>query len=384
VPDPTPLCRPRLVVLDTAHLAGLVADIESDGLQRKRAAQRFVPDLVEMGWLPLLCWHHIEELLQHRDDQLVDARLRYLWSLPRMAWIQPSDPNAGPGSILEVLRAEAAAALRSPGADAIRVRDLVRDELIAVGTGADAIPGGFREWRLLRNALAHQQQNARRVAAIARWRATDIDDTRMGTWFNRPKRNLNDAARVLGHLRNDLECEIATRGDRRIPDAAAIATEFMQQVAQDGHAVVADREAAPAVQLLINAGLEPEEIDPLATFGETLDLLTFQKRLRMVTEGFNLPWAELKRRVTRQQLPVIVIEEAMRRHAQDQAERKGSELNDTHLLCLAPYADMTYVDKRTLENLRRVRHKCPVVDRLIGSVARATGHPAVGAMLARQ
>ena len=28
---------------------------------------------------------------------------------------------------------------------------------------------------------------------------------------------------------------------------------------------------------------------------------------------------------------VMVIEESMRRHAQDQPERKGSELNDTHL-----------------------------------------------------
>ena len=44
-----------------------------------------------------------------------------------------------------------------------------------------------------------------------------------------------------------------------------------------------------------------------------------------------------------------MIEECMRAHAQDQPERKGSDLNDTHLLCLAPYADVTYVDKRTLE-----------------------------------
>ena len=286
--------------------------------------------------------------------------------------------------ILEVLRAEAAAALRSPGADAIRVRDLAREELIAVGAGTDAIPEGFRDWRLLRDALANQQQGARRVAAIARWRATDIDDTCIGTWFNRPARDLNDAARVLGHLRNNLEREITTRGDRRIPDAAGMAAEFIQHVARDGHAVIGNRDASPAVQLLINAGLEPEEIDPSATFGETMALLTFQKRLRMVAEGFNLPWSELKRRVTRQQLPVIVIEEAMRRHAQDQPERKGSELNDTHLLCLAPYADMTYVDKRTLENLRRVRSKCSVVDRLMGRVTRATGHPAVAVMLTGQ
>jgi hypothetical protein len=35
---------------------------------------------LERGWLPLLCWHHIEELLQHRDEHVVAARLSYLWS----------------------------------------------------------------------------------------------------------------------------------------------------------------------------------------------------------------------------------------------------------------------------------------------------------------
>ena len=381
VPEPTPLRRPRLVVLDTAHLAGLVADIVSDGRDRKRAAQRFVPKLIEKGWLPLVCWHHIEELLQHRDDHLVDARLQYLWSLPRMAWIRPSDPNAGPGSILDILRAEAAVALSSPGADAIRVRDLARHELIAVGTGTDAIPESFRDWRLLRDALADAQLNARRVAAIARWRAINIDDTRIGTWLARPARDRSGSERVLNHMREDLVREIASRGDKRIQDPAAMATEFMQQVANDGHAVVGHRAAVTAVQLLIDAGMEIEDIDPLATFGETMNLLTFQKRLRLIAEEFQLPWVELKRRVARQQIPVNVIEEAMRRYAQDQPERKGSELNDTHLLCLAPYADMTYVDKRTLENLRRARSKDPVIDCLVGSVARATGHAAVAAML---
>lgn len=384
MPEPTPLKRARLFVPDTAHLAGLVADSMSDSRERRRSAQRFLPDLVERGWLPLLCWHHIEELLQHRDDQVVDARLRYLWSQPLVAWIRAAEPSAGPGSIVDLLRAEAVAAIRSPSADAIRVRDLARDGLIDFGAGTDAIPEGFRDWRLLREALSQQQQNTRRIAAIARWRATPMDDTPISAWINQPARDLDAAAQMLGKLHESLAHEIATRGDRRIPDAMSMATDFMQQVDRDGRAVVGDREAKPAVQLLVNAGLDPEDIDPSATFGETMDLLTFQKRLRVVAEGLRLPWVELKRRVTRQQLPVMVIEESMRRHAQDQPERKGSELNDTHLLCLAPYADRTFVDKRTLENARRARNKSPMFDRLTVGVARARDCAELAAVLTAQ
>lgn len=382
--DHTPIQRTRLFVPDTAHLAALVADIMSDSRDRRRTAQRYLPDLLESGWLPLLCWHHVEELLQHRDDDVVDARLRYLWSQPLVAWIRSAEPGAGPGSIIDVLRAEATAAISNPSADAVQVRDFARDGLIAVGAGADAIPEGFRDWRLLRDALSEQQQNARRVAAIARWRATPIDDTPISAWMNQPARDLDAAARMLGKLHESLAHEIATRGDRRIPDATSMATEFIQQINRDGRAVVEDRVVKPAIQLLINAGLDPDDIDPSATFGETMDLLTFQKRLRVVAEGLRMPWVELKRRVTRQQLPVMVIEESMRHHAQDQPERKGSELNDTHLLCLAPYADRTFVDKRTLENARRARNKSPMFDRLMVGVARARDCAELAAALTPQ
>jgi hypothetical protein len=375
------LVRHRLVVLDTAHLAGLVADVVSDNEERRRVALRFVPDLIEKGWLLLLCWHHVEELLHHDDEDLVDARLRYLWSLPLLAWIRPADPGTGPGSIVDLLRSEVAAMLRSPGAGVLEVRDSAREDVIVVGPGPAAIPESFRDWRHLRPALAARQHGGRRVAAISPWRATDFGKSPIGTWFDRPARSLDEAARVLGTLRGQLAREIRARGDKRIADADAMANEFMQAVVRNGLAAVNSGVASPAVQLLLNAGLEPADIDPSLTFDETMDLLIFQKGLRVAADGLRVPWAEVKRSVTRAQLPVTVIEEAMRHHAQDQPERKGSGPSDTHLLCLAPYADVTFVDKRTMENVRRIRRKGSVVDQLMGEVARAANHGGVSKVL---
>jgi hypothetical protein len=71
----------------------------------------------------------------------------------------------------------------------------------------------------------------------------------------------------------------------------------------------------------------------------------------------------------------------MRAHAHDQPERKGSEVNDTHLLCLAPYADITYVDKRTLENVRRARRKVGAFSQLVGRVEKAGGYAEIAARL---
>ena len=49
----------------------------------------------------------------------------------------------------------------------------------------------------------------------------------------------------------------------------------------------------------MNAGLDLDEIDPSATFAETMDLLIFHKRLQIVAEANGLPLQELKRTVTR-------------------------------------------------------------------------------------
>lgn len=138
VDQPATLRRPH-----SSHLAGLASDWASSDRSRRRAAHVFAPALVEHGCLPLLCWHQMEELLQHKDDELVDQRLRYLRSWPLVAWVRPSDPDSGPGSVLEVLTAEVRAAYAHPDADLLQVRDLAREGLFLVGPGSEAIPISF-------------------------------------------------------------------------------------------------------------------------------------------------------------------------------------------------------------------------------------------------
>ncbi len=378
------ISQPRFVVLDTSHLAGLASDWASADRSRRRSAQAFVPSLVERGWLPLLCWHQVEELLQHKDGELVDQRLRYLRSWPLVAWVRPSDPDSGPGSVLEVLKAEVRVAYAHPSADLLQVRDLARDGLFLVGSGSEAIPDSFQDWRILQAPLAERQEGSRRVAAIARWRATNLDNVRIADLLAKPFRKTEDANRALQHLRNQLAGEIAARGDKRIADPGAMADNFFAEIVRVGQAIPTGGDLPPVIQLLLMAGLELEDIDLSATFGQTTNLLIFHERLRMVADASGLPWQALKRVATQGRLPVTVVEECMRAHAQDQPQRKGSDLNDTHLLCLAPYADVTYVDKRTLESVRRARGKVAAFDQLIGEVRKAGAHGEIfGALISQ-
>lgn len=378
------IARPRYVVLDSSHIGDVVRDTQSRNREQRHAAQRFLPDLIAAGCLPLFCWHQLEELLQHNRDEVVESRLQYLRSIPLLAWVRPPVPEMAFGSILDIFTAEVLAAFHHPHANPVEVRDLARATLFAVGAGSDAVPESFRDWRLLRGHLAGGQRRAAELVSISRWRAEPgLDSTPIGAWLKLPRRSDEEAKRMFAVLASRLAGEIAARGDKRITDPIAVADAFLADAAEPANSLNVQRSSTPALQLLVESGLDPDEINPAETFAATMDRLTFHKRLRIVAENQRLSWPELKRVVTASRLPVTVIEHGMREHAQDQAERKGSDLNDRHLLCLAPYAHATFVDKRTWENARRLRRKVALADRLIGNVEKAANFGGILAQLAR-
>jgi len=375
--------QPRYVVLDTSHIAGLVSDLVSGDRQRHRAAQSFVPRLVELGWLPLLSWSHLEELIQHENDELVDARLRYLWSWPSLAWIRPLDPAGGPGSVVDLLAAEARAAYTHPSSEVLEVRDLARDGLMSVGAGTNAIPDGFQDWRLLRDDLARKQANARRIAAISPWRGSEMHNKRrMGDLMRSAPRKPAEALRMFDHLSGSLAKEIETRGDKRIADPKAMSEAFFSDLFKTGQAAATDGGVPTPIQLLQAEGVDIEDIKADETFEQVMDRHVFRKRLRIAAESRGLPYEQLKKVVTQERLPVAVIQGAMRAFGHDQPERKGSDLNDVYLLSLAPYADLTFVDKRTLESVRRACQKVPLLVRLLGDVRKASGHNEISSVIA--
>ncbi|MPW19737.1 hypothetical protein GCT13_23270 [Paraburkholderia sp. CNPSo 3157] len=342
---------------------------------RRRSAERFVPRLFERGWLPLLSWHQIAELMQHGNDGLVDMRLRYLRGWPMAAWVKGGVPNVIPGSELDVLRAEVRAAYTRPELDVLGVRDIARSDLLSYGTGLEAVPDSLSNWRILRLFLAEHQAHAQKVAVISPWRAIEIENTRIADWLDKPHRDNEATAATLVKVRAHLKKEIVERGDKRIASPAHMAADFMSDVAANVELAISEGLSEPLpVRILLRAGLEPDEINFAATFRETMAMVMFRQRLRMASDAENLPWEEVKEIVTPDRVPSAFTHECMRTYAHDQPERKGSDVNDLSLLCLAPYATETFVDKRTLESVRRAKQKVPRLAELLGSVRKAASY----------
>ena len=115
--------------------------------------------------------------------------------------------------------------------------------------------------------------------------------------------------------------------------------------------------------------IEPNDIGPSTTMAEVGALSVFRKQVRVAARSAGLS-ETLARRLDMSAFPSWLINRALTLHAQDQAERKVSNLTDAHLAALAPYADILFVDKRTKETFRRAAPKMPELVSLVRDVRR--------------
>ncbi|KQZ22436.1 hypothetical protein ASD50_21255 [Mesorhizobium sp. Root552] len=365
--------RPRYISLDTSHIAQWIRDATSARAEDRQAAATFDRWLEESGSIPVISLHHIEELCSHNDTGLVRTRLRFLGTRKLVAWIGDGTADSGPAGIVTILREEVRAGYEAPAASLTEVRQKAARHLFRVGSGEDMLGPDPDIWLALGEVFAARTADARKMVALTRTDVIDIRDTPIRHLINGRRREGESLRRSLNLIRGTYATDIEKHGDRRIEDPYAVAGEFMQQV----EAMAAALPRSPkelVLGALAQQGVEPDDIQLDSTVGEILDLGEFLQRVRLVAQDMQLPWREVKRRVRMGRIPSELITGGLRRHAQKLPERKGSDLNDTYLACLAAYADATFVDKRTRETFRRARSKDAAFDAVCKRVEVASSY----------
>lgn len=102
----TRLASARFLSLDTSLLGNLSRDYYSRDLAWQRAAREFLSLLAANGWTILICWHHFEELIRHHDEEAASDRVRFIRSLPNLAWISTASEPKDIGSICDIFVCE--------------------------------------------------------------------------------------------------------------------------------------------------------------------------------------------------------------------------------------------------------------------------------------
>lgn len=372
------LHRPRYLALDSSHLSQWVHDKTSPSASGRSAAANFEAWAEDNGFVLLLTLHHLEELLNHNDEAKALKRLDCLARLKMVSWI--GDQDAGPGGITTIARAEARYILATPETDAPGVRDAVLPSLIRFGTGSDLLGQNPREWLALRPLMQDRANSTRELVALAHTDVVDISSQPISELMSGRLRNGDELGRALTLLEGSYAVDIQLRGDKRIVDPASLASSFVAQVKEMAEGLPGTT-ADFVLQGLALQGVVPEDIKPKSTVGEMLDLGLFRSQLKVLLEDYGVT-PEAVRKIQMAQMPSWQVQQAMRRFTPQPRERDGSEVNDAYLACLAPYADVTSVDKRVHLGFSQAIAKVPAVAALVRRVERASRYDRIPALLA--
>lgn len=365
--DVTMVDKPCIIAPDSSHWSLWLDAMRSSKPDVRSRAERLHERLMEQGRVPLLSWHHLEELLGGKDDACAADRVARLQAMPFMAWLRLPSAKEGLGSIVDIFAAEVMAACDGHG-DLAAVRNRARSLLLMTGDGRQAIGEHVWVWEAVRPVIRSRQDHVTAVASLGSMQTFDKTQT-VGQLSKMNVANpMTIRAKLSGiHQQAFQQALRGTGGDE--VKALALADDFIERtiaMCPPPGSTVRDL----LVSTLLNQGLDEAEIRDECVIGHLMRLGYFRSLLRVTAEVTGRSFADLKH-VSMDLIPSFAIEEAIQAHRQPREKLPGSDLHDRHLAVLAAYCDVLYVDKRTSEDLRRVRRSEPTIDALMGEIRKA-------------
>lgn len=305
------LINPSFVALDSSQLGDWFRDKFSRDPLRRATAVSFEEALVKSGWVVLLSWHHLEELLSVESETIAANRMRGIQALPLVAWPALSDGQEGLGSVVDIVGAEISAALKLHGTSPLEVRNHVAKTLLRVGTGEQALSPYAGIWRELQPHLWERRKRTQEIVAITRSQSFDLSKVKVVDLMEGKLRSPRGAIHALSAMSQVLGGEIKTRGDKRIRDPLTVAVQFMTQVAEAAHPLPSE------ARDLVLRGMSQLDIDatdlrPDITFREVNELGVFRLRAKIAAEAAGLQWLEVRGRIQISQIPSLIIQGALR------------------------------------------------------------------------
>lgn len=359
---------PTFYTLDTSHWNQLIEDNDSENYNN---AHTFLKELEARNIYLMISLHHLQELMGHAEENKARKRIQFLQNLPQIAWIKGDGDNALIGSVVDVLQMEVVTALSSNKKNSLLVAQEAKSKLLAFGSGQEALRNIIDNWDILRPHAVFTMKRSQEIMSISESNYIDLGETTLSDWMDGELREFEDVNKRLNTMNRLLSVDIKSNGDKRIENSEITSAVFFRSIIHSLPQIL-DRKSSPAINILKNMGLEISCINPEMTLNELGDLLKFHKRLEIIAKNLNILPFDLKKQISPNIIPSNIIETTLNKYKQKLSRSKGSDLNDAHILCLSPYADVTFVDKRTLENYKRACSKSNVFQNLCGDVRKVS------------
>ncbi|RLA71904.1 MAG: hypothetical protein DRG30_07965, partial [Epsilonproteobacteria bacterium] len=131
--------EPFLVAIDSFVLNDITKDYFHDDPTKNQKAEEFFNEFYMRGAVPVLTWHHIEEILAHKNDEISAKSIAFIRDLPHLALVINSHDPDFIGSILDIESIEIAKILQHESTDLAFIISSTKKEMYSFASGIDFI-----------------------------------------------------------------------------------------------------------------------------------------------------------------------------------------------------------------------------------------------------
>lgn len=337
-----------------------MVDISKDYFHKnesqRQQATNVLKSLFNKGAIPLLTWHHIEELLAHRNDSIVSNSIHFLLELPIVASLICHSIPYHIGSIIDIEAVEFDFILKNKNISLQEITKKTRNYLFEYCSGEDLLGPYIPHLKKLREEVLAKENRKKEIASISRARSIKPRDTKLSILRNDKIRSLESAKCILNKMKKQLGEEICKKGDKKINNPETTAHEFLKSVLASGQNMYTSSGSLEK-RFLEQFGITVEEAKDFKTIDQIEYLAIFKKRLEVISRNFPVNKKNAILQINENKCPTWLLWKELNKIRTKADRASGSDLNDGYLAGLIYYANLTIVDKRTNEYLSQIERK---------------------------
>jgi hypothetical protein len=358
--------------MDTSTLNGLARDLSSSAAEL--TGKRFVNELSVRGYVPVISFENILELLRHKNGRTVNDRIAMFAVFPQVAHVDALQRPGEPGTIVDILAREVKAYLSDKASDVATIARSVRSSLFGFCDGRK-IEKWLNEKREEYRPLAQgSHQREKLLSSVSHVALTGTDKVKVGSIPPNSRVDQATIERYLRRLQSEMEANLREHGVEGLDKAYS--DDFAAQFVADQGASfsrIAGPDGAPAFARFRDEWLRERRIDPIQvsdrmTIYDLAEMSAFSRKLKLVSHVLGLAEPVTVRDIPMDKCPSEIVQTGVERCRRSAPRAQGGDLIDSYRATLACYCDITIVDKRTKEYIRQLRTQNNLAKALIRKV----------------
>lgn len=362
-----------LVALDSSMINDIARDYFNKDVDKNKKANDIINSLYNGGGVLVITWHHLEELLAHKNDHIVNCSIALIRNLPEVASIK----NGGvdfTGNIRDIDIEEINNILKYKNSDLKSIIQKTKKDIFSFSSGEKFLELFLLYQPFLREKVLRDLDKKREIVSISRAKSLNIGNNKLSDLKTGKINSPEEAKLRLQYMEKQLASEIKVKGDKKIESADTSAKDFLSSIYNDMAKFMNSPSPSFEELFLKNQNITNAEFEKLKNMEEYDLLVIFKERIKGITKEFSTLDKKKALEIEENSSPTWLLWKELYK-CRIKAERvSGSDINDAFLSGLCLYVDLTIVDKRTHEYLSQIKRKNKLIKPIIGNFKKLSNY----------